>query len=59
MKATDTNVRCRVCDNTFTLWDGLCRPCVEQRDRIAELRRQKKRDAEFGNLWIEAGVLDD
>jgi len=50
---------CRVCEYPYVQWDGLCGKCMKQRDTVMEIRRQKKRDAEFGNIWEEAGVKDD
>ena len=54
----NTNSGCRVCGDAI-LWDKLCRKCSEQKEKIAEMRKQKLRDAEFGNIWEEAGVKDD
>lgn len=54
-----TNTGCEVCGYSFVQWDKLCGKCIEQRDKVTEIRRQKKRDAAFGNIWEEAGVKDD
>jgi ribosomal protein S14 len=50
---------CRVCGNPHILWGKLCRKCIEQRDLVEEISRQKKRDLEFGNPWKKAGVRDE
>lgn len=53
-----TSTGCEVCGDPV-LWNKLCRKCDEQKERIAEIRKQKKRDAAFGNVFKEAGVRDD
>ena len=53
-----TNSGCEVCGG-FVLYDKLCDKCNEQKKRVEEIRAQKKRDAAFGNPWVEAGVRND
>lgn len=49
---------CRVCGLPVYI-DKLCRECYQQREAILAIRRQKKRDKEFGNIFEEAGVRDE
>lgn len=51
---TQSRTRCPVCDNFILPHMDLCNPCQELKDKLAEMRRQRKRDEAFGSIWDEA-----
>lgn len=57
MTSQITNSSCEVCGG-YVHANKLCAACITQKNKIEEIRRQKKRDAAFGNIWEEAGVKD-
>jgi len=43
--------KCKICGNSIFPHQTMCNPCQEQKDRMEEIEKQKKRDAAFGSPW--------
>lgn len=56
MNDVETKSGCEVCGYSVVFFGKLCNKCNDQKKQVEEIRRQKKRDAAFGNVWEEAGV---
>lgn len=59
MTKPDTSTSCEVCGDFKMPHQIYCTPCELQKSKIESIRKQKKRDAVFGNILAEAGVKND
>ncbi len=43
--------KCPICEGSKWSYEIYCKPCMDQRDEMQKLEKQRKRDKAFGSPW--------